>query len=142
MSQKSTPLSQLQKPQADPENINNIQKMPDFQFTEAFQASMPPPVPMFSPPAFPMMNDGGNQFAFDDKASEQNEVSNNMFADMFNSADIQSTILCVAVFIIVSFLPIEQYVFKYIALDKIPYSAVIVKALIAGALFYVVKRLI
>jgi hypothetical protein len=49
--------------------------------------------------------------------------------------------ICAAVFVIVSYIPLELFVFKYISLDKIPYSTVLIKAITAAFVFFVFAKL-
>lgn len=50
--------------------------------------------------------------------------------------DIKLAAICVAVFIAAYQIPLEKIIYSYISLDKLPFSEVIVKGLVAGALFY------
>ena len=56
--------------------------------------------------------------------------------------ELKLAILSAIIFIVVCFVPIEQFVFKYAALEKIPFANVYIKAIIAGTLFYFLVRLI
>ena len=55
--------------------------------------------------------------------------------------DIQTTIYVVVIFFIVSIIPMEKLIFKYISLNKVPYSDIIIKAILAGIIFFVLTKL-
>jgi hypothetical protein len=55
--------------------------------------------------------------------------------------DIQTTIYVVIIFFIVSIIPMEKLIFKYISLNKVPYSDIIIKAILAGIIFFVLTKL-
>ena len=50
-------------------------------------------------------------------------------------SDMKQVLIVIAIVFLVQVVPIEQYVYKYIAIENIPYSAVLIKAVVAGALF-------
>jgi hypothetical protein len=56
--------------------------------------------------------------------------------------DIKLTILVIIIYVLTSKIPLEKLVYKYISIDKVPFSDVIVKAAIAGILFFVLSRLL
>jgi hypothetical protein len=56
-------------------------------------------------------------------------------------SELQTTMYVVVIFFIVSTIPIEKMIYKYISLNKIPYSDIILKAILAGAIFFVITKL-
>lgn len=56
--------------------------------------------------------------------------------------DMKIVLLAVGIYIIVSIVPLETYVYKYIAIDKIPYSAVLIKAILAGIALIVLMKIV
>jgi hypothetical protein len=58
------------------------------------------------------------------------------------TTDLKLAAICMAVFVAVTQIPLEKIIYSYIALDKLPFSEVLVKGAIAGALFYFLTRLI
>lgn len=166
---KSTHISQLNMQQnSDPQKMYNIVEDDDSTVIDALnhlnksvsidpstnqiQMPAPPQIDQFAqqaPVDFGVFND--NQYDGLDMQMQmqmQNEtVSNNdmRFSQMFSwtrSDDIKTALYVVIVFIIVSIIPIETTVYKYISLDKIPYSNVLLKAIIAGILVFLLKKLL
>lgn len=72
--------------------------------------------------------------------SGQDAKSRYIAALMSWNNDIKIALFAVAVFILVSIVPIETYIYKYVALDKIPYSATIIKAVVAGILLIILMH--
>ena len=68
------------------------------------------------------------------------------FMSMFSAGalnnDLKLAAICVTVFIIASHIPLEKLVYRYVSLDKIPYSQIVIKAILAGILFIILGRLI
>ena len=58
------------------------------------------------------------------------------------TTDLKLAAICMAVFVAVTQIPLEKIIYSYIALEKLPFSEVLVKGAIAGALFYFLSRLI
>lgn len=55
--------------------------------------------------------------------------------------ELQHTIYVVIIFFIISAIPIEKMIYKYISFNKIPYSDVILKSILAGLVFFVLTKL-
>lgn len=55
--------------------------------------------------------------------------------------EFQPTIFVVLIFFVVSIIPIEKMIYKYVSLNKIPYSDMIIKAVLAGGIFFVLTKL-
>lgn len=56
--------------------------------------------------------------------------------------DVKNVVIVVVVFMISSVLPIERIVNNYIAIDKIPYSNIAIKSVLAGVLFFLLNKLV
>lgn len=54
--------------------------------------------------------------------------------------DIKLTLLVAIIFILTSKIPLEKLIYNYVSLDKIPFSDILVKSVIAGALFFFCAR--
>jgi hypothetical protein len=54
--------------------------------------------------------------------------------------DLKTVALVVVLCFIVQVIPIEQYVYKYVPVENIPYSNFIVKAVLAGTLFFLARQ--
>lgn len=59
----------------------------------------------------------------------------------WNNKDIKVALYVIVAYLIVSFIPIEDLIYKYIQLNRIPYSGVIIKAVIAGILVYLMMKI-
>lgn len=57
------------------------------------------------------------------------------------NADIRNVVLISIVYLIVSFVPVHKLLTRYIALDKIPYSTLAIRAVIAGLLCVLAMKL-
>ena len=56
--------------------------------------------------------------------------------------DVKHTLFVIAITLAVQMIPFERFVFKYISIEHIPYSAYIVKAIFAGILYFLGKKYI
>jgi hypothetical protein len=74
--------------------------------------------------------------SFVDNYSDQFENDPKPSFSSIITYDIKMSVIVAALFVVVSQIPLEKLVYNYIALDKIPYANVIVKAVIIGALFF------
>ena len=129
--------------------LNHLNKNISGENTNQMQMQMPAPQ-MQSQQQAPLYNIGEfNDIPYDglnDMEVPQVVSSNNMrFNQMFSWSgrdDIKTAFYVVIVFIVVSIIPVETTIYKYISLDKIPYSAVLLKAIIAGILVFILKKLL
>lgn len=55
--------------------------------------------------------------------------------------DFKTALIAAGLFIVLHSLPIEKYIYKYISLDKIPYSNLVIKAISMFLLVLVVTKL-
>jgi len=129
---KSTPLTELQQPLQQVEHDQNTEQDVEQvlqSLTESFSPQPPPP-----PQQFPVYA----PYEVETKIVPDDELLKRFF--VFDS-DVKMAAICAAVFVIVTYIPLEKIVFKYISLDKVPYSGIIVKALTAAFLFFVVAKM-
>lgn len=56
--------------------------------------------------------------------------------------DITDVLIVFSIYLIVSHLPVEQLIYRYISLEHIPLSKTIIKATISAALFIMIKKII
>lgn len=56
--------------------------------------------------------------------------------------DLKNAVFATAFFIFLHVIPIEKYIYKYVALDKIPHSHVLVKALLMFIAMLVISKLV
>lgn len=89
---------------------------------------------------------------YDEKLEEnyEEDVNTNLIEDQKNNpinlmkpliGELQYTIYVVMIFFILSVIPVEKIVYKYISLNRIPYSDIILKSILAGLLFFVLTKL-
>jgi hypothetical protein len=74
---------------------------------------------------------------------QQNYVPNNVATkskfEMF-SKDLRKVFEVIAIVVIVQVVPIEQFVYKYVAIQHVPYSGIIIKSLLAGILYFLASE--
>lgn len=58
------------------------------------------------------------------------------------NTDIRTMVIVMIVFVAVSILPVEKFIYNYVALDKIPYSQIAIKAVLAGIIFICINKII
>lgn len=116
------------------------QQMPSqMQLPQQFQQQMPmnmvqqmPPQQMFNMPYQPQ----------DLLIHPQQQLMGQYNTKQFFDADVKGTLLVIAIVIAVQVFPVEQFVFKYVSIEHIPFSVQLIKAVFAGALFLLSKRYI
>lgn len=71
-------------------------------------------------------------------------ISTEVFSNYMISItdDLKLVVLVFAIYIVVNFIPIENVISRYVALDKIPYNNIIIKAFFAAIIFMFLKKLI
>jgi hypothetical protein len=128
---KSKPL--VRKYEVNNEEDDNVQELLQSLNSETYVVE---PEPQQQQPQY------AEQYA-EDLQEEQQPPSQILpsFAGML-TFDIKMSIICAILYIVVSQIPLEKLVYNYISLDKIPYSDVIVKAIIIGGLFFLIARFI
>ena len=80
---------------------------------------------------------------FNKPEQDQDPRSKSMLVNAIFSwnSDLKIAVLAMGVFILVSVLPIESYVYTYVALEKIPYSNIIIKAVLAGIILVILLHM-
>lgn len=127
-------LSQLQQPQSQPQMLPQSQSLPP---------PMPSP-PQMPPPQMPpqYMEAPQQQYEYyyeDDQSAAVADPKEKLMLDFFNS-DIKVALIASACFILISMLPIDKLVYQYIDLQKVPYSGVVIKAVIMFVVIYLLQR--
>lgn len=56
--------------------------------------------------------------------------------------DLKIALFAIGIYIIITIIPFEKYVYSYIALDKIPHSGTIIKAVLGGIALLVLLKMI
>lgn len=139
---QSTPLNQL-----DP-SPQGVEMQEDDQVQDVLQSinetfAAPPQPPSNFLPALPPQFDQYASVQMPTETGIEPSVDNDKIDIMgFLTYELKLAILSAIIFIVVCFVPVEQFVFKYAALEKIPFANVYIKAMIAGALFYFAVKLI
>lgn len=83
--------------------------------------------------------DSNNQKDIQDQSIQNIPPIQNM--PMHFIKEFQPTIFVVLIFFVVSIIPIEKMIYKYVSLNKVPYSDMIIKAILAGSIFFVLTKL-
>ena len=113
-----------------------------------YDPSPPAPLPQYMVPAVGEYN---QQFphlpVHQAPLQPQPQINQRVLLDAANiwmpgADDVRVVVLGVMAFVLLSVLPIEKVVSKYVRLDSIPYSDVILKAVIMGIILYAGKRLL
>lgn len=104
--------------------------------------SMPPPPPMQQPqPQAPLADLWRDAYSvIPEQIPVQVEKTNSL--PFMNNADLMTAAHVALAVVIVSFIPIDKIIGRYIAIDKIPYSGIILKALLAGVVVVVMQHFI
>ena len=158
---KSTPISNLTDQNSsvnsnNPEEDNTIQDLLQSLNSEnyAMPQSQPPlgnvPMPSSHPSANNVMPDSSSTeptfapFAqFEDAAPFQSQsLSQSLSRFDQAQADLKLVAFCIIAFLAASQIPIQKLIGHYMAIDKIPFSDVAIKALLAGAFFYALSKVI
>jgi hypothetical protein len=137
---QSTLLDQLEN---DNEKDDNPQSTfePNDQVSEVLQSivnetSMQQPLLNFQYPNNPI------EYQPPVEVDKVNKKEDNIMLSIILSHDFKLAMLCSIIFLVLCFLPIETIVFKYIALDRIPFANVYIKAILAGILFFISARML
>jgi hypothetical protein len=132
LNQLNSATSKLQQEQT--------QSLPPQPMLEPMHYDMQPPQQMVYDP---------NMYMMPNNQSVINQVSNVPETDIKTklikdfavwNADLQIAIFAAAFFILLSMLPIDKVVYRYVALEKIPYSGVVIKGVLMFALVLVVLK--
>jgi hypothetical protein len=158
---KSTPINQLPNilmndpqrgavpqqapmPSADDiiqETLSQLQQTAQPQPPQQPQPPLPPQTPQMQPlPQY--MEPPPSQYEYyyeDDQSAVVADPKEKLMLDFFNS-DIKVALIAAACFILVSMLPVDKLVYQYIDLQKVPYSGVVIKAVIMFVVIYLLQR--
>ena len=123
--QQSVPIQQIQEQQVHHPNL------------EQFYNDMPPSYDTSSMYAMAPMsyNSQHNQQNVDMKTKLLKDLS------IWNT-DVQVAIFAAAFYIVISMLPVEKLLYRYIALDKIPYSGIVFKGVLMFTLVIILLKLL
>jgi hypothetical protein len=69
--------------------------------------------------------------------AQHSNIENNGF---LNDPELKIALYAIGVFFIVSVLPVDTFINRYVALQKVPYSNVLVRALLAGIVIYLLAK--
>ena len=128
---KSTPIEAIKQIHANPEEPvdDNVKEVLDSINSETYTA---PPFPTYIPPPPPQYEPMTH-----DEDSEATLIGGFRITN-----DMKLALISALVFIAIYQIPIEKIVFSYISLDKLPFSEVLIKGLIAGIVFFLLARII
>lgn len=131
--QGNIPSKQIEEPVDD-----NVREVLENINAETYSAPVPPFQNYIQP--------GGRMFDDVDDADDTGKnTSNNggMSIGGFQiTNDMKLALISALIFIAVYQIPIEKIVFTYISLDKLPFSEVVIKGLIAGVIFLLLARVV
>lgn len=160
---KSTPISQL-PPQHSPSSMTDILLDDDATVQEVLnqiaqtQNDMPKMMPQQQAPVaqhnqLNSMTPQQQQMLYASNAPTQDfsappqmppyVMYNNHVANTpknFFDFDLKTVGMIIAITIFVQVFPIEQFVNKYVSIEGLPYSTIIVKAVLAGAVFVLITK--
>ena len=125
--------SQSQSQQHEPQIIHapsapNAQ-MPPMYYAEQLQA-----LQSFEP------SNASNQLQDVNPMTHSHSSTRSPTAFLFDR-DFKIAMTVAIAFIILSILPVEKYIYRYVAIEKIPYAGILVKAVLAAGLVYVVAKM-
>lgn len=132
-------LSQLQQ-QIPSTTVPPPQTLPPQQ-----PPSLPPSLPLppaYIPPPHDMMQQAPPSYESYYEQYEQEapaDPKEKLMLEFFNS-DIKIALIAAACYILISMLPVDKLVYRYIDLQKVPYSGVVIKAVIMFAVVYLLQR--
>ncbi len=114
-----------------PQQYQQMQQQPQLQpHVPQHMIQQMPPQQMFNPMQY-----------------QPNEllIQQQMMATPYNhktvfDTDVKTTLLVIGIVIAVQVVPVEQFVFKYVSIQHVPFSAYLIKAVVAGAIFILSKR--
>jgi len=160
--EKSTPLSQLQqmKESNTPAAVPNVVAPPEIQEDEKavnetlsqFQFSahnkMPNNTPVQNAPPQQNMQDEYAEMTDEDYETmmqnggvERFEGKKDLLTLFRTKAELKRMVIVIAVFIIVTLIPVDVYVQKYVDLSRVPYASLLMKGLLAGIMYMILYSL-
>jgi hypothetical protein len=163
---KSTPISQLPNAKGqDDLNLDDdatVQEVLDQIAQSNQEQYQQPPVQHFVPQMPPQQMYNGSpqvmpqEFLIQAQQAQQQQNQNNWGGSVNNNnnnspalipksrfnidADMKTVFLIIGIVVIVQVLPIETFVYKYVSIEHVPYSGVMIKGVAAGAIFLLAKK--
>jgi hypothetical protein len=110
----------------------DIQEFPEEQNEEQYENSMPTL-------AFDSSSANG---PYNAAVPSFIQPSSSSFSLSSLSNDVVNILVVFVVFIIISKVPVERFIYKYVSLQHIPLSELIIKAFFASITFFIIKKLI
>jgi hypothetical protein len=145
----AVPSNQAPSPSADDiiqETLSQLQQVAPPQQPQRPatppQAYMPPPPEMMQQPPPPPSYESQQQYYYENEQYEQEapaDPKEKLMLEFFNS-DIKIALIAAACFILITMLPVDKLVYRYIDLQKVPYSGVVIKAVIMFIVIYLLQR--
>ena len=156
---KSTPMSNLTDQNSsnnsnNPEEDNTIQDLLQSLNSENYAMPQPPlgsgPMPSSHPSANNVMPDSSSTEPTFAPFAQFEDVGQGAAPFLSQSlsrfdqaqADLKLVAFCIIAFLAASQIPLQKLIGHYMAIDKIPFSDVAIKALLAGAFFYALSKVI
>lgn len=134
------------------EQISGVSSVPDVQLADVYhqtnlgfqQQQMPMQQQYDNPMMF--MQGGADQNEQFNGAQDQQQIVANVGGSFAGgllqwNTETKAALLACALFIGLSIAPIEQVIFKYVALYHIPYSTVLIKGVLCGVLLFLLLKL-
>ena len=124
-----------------PQDVQHQMPMPPMIMQQQQQQQQQQlPSPMMMPPEFMMPE---FQQHLQAQGNDEQQYGKNALSELISlNTDIKSMVIVMVVFVVVSILPVEKFIYNYVALDKIPYSQVAIKAVLAGVIFIALSKLV
>ena len=152
--QKSTPLSQLptsiqQVPITPPipppqthdvlnEDVNTIQDA-----LEALNTGNSPEIEQMQPERYLYDPDLQNLLSQQTPIVQDVDMKTKIINDVLSwNSDLKIALFAAGLFLLIHSVPVEQYIYRYVSLDKIPHSQLLVKALLMFIGVLVVSKLL
>lgn len=141
ITQPQQPSMQMAMPSMQPSAMQMPMQMQQIQQMQQMEQMMPQPPYGMDPSMY--MNPHGAQMPPLAAPSMANNYMGNLETFITTFADdIKIAGIIFMVIVTIHFVPINKFIGKYIALDKIPYHDILVKALIAAVLAIVIKKIV
>ena len=99
----------------------------------------PPQVQQMQPQLAEMWRDA-YAAAMPEQVEMPEQKSTSSIVPFMNNNDLMLAIYVVVAVILVNFIPIDRAIGRYVAIDKIPFSDLMIKALLAGVLVLLMKH--
>lgn len=133
---KSTPLNQLDMDSVRNFDDDKIDKQVQDVLQDISENFQPAPV---LPPELYNLH---QQFLAHQQPEvvETTEIEKNKEFTLELDTDLKYALMCASIFIIVTYIPIEDYILNYVSLGHIPHVKIFIKAALAGLLFFLITK--